>query len=68
MKNEKDLIHNWKIDLQIIKEEKTKRKKQKEKNKKRKNYKIGNREVVFGDKRLYYKKNGVWRQIETRRK
>ncbi|MBP0764136.1 hypothetical protein J8K28_26020 [Bacillus anthracis] len=63
MKNEKDLIHNWKIDLQIIKEEKTKRK-----NKKRKNYKIGNREVVFGDKRLYYKKNGVWRQIETRRK
>lgn len=67
MKNEKDLIHNWKIDLQIIKEEKTKRK-TKEKNKKRKNYKIGNREVVFGDKRLYYKKNGVWRQIETRRK
>lgn len=67
MKNEKDLIHNWKIDLQIIKEEKTKRK-TKRKNKKRKNYKIGNREVVFGDKRLYYKKNGVWRQIETRRK
>ncbi|EXJ17406.1 hypothetical protein Y693_28655 (plasmid) [Bacillus anthracis str. 95014] len=33
MKNEKDLIHNWKIDLQIIKEEKTKRKNKKKKQK-----------------------------------
>ncbi|ACO25738.1 hypothetical protein MRY88_27875 (plasmid) [Bacillus cereus] len=65
MKNKKDLLHSWKIDLQIIKEEKTKRKK---KNKKRKKYKIGNKEEFFGNKRLYYKKNGAWRQIETRRK
>lgn len=36
MKNEKDLIHNWKIDLQIIKEEKTKRPKEKTKRKKQK--------------------------------
>ncbi|MGG3086675.1 hypothetical protein [Bacillus anthracis] len=36
MKNEKDLIHNWKIDLQIIKEEKTKRKNKKKKTKRKK--------------------------------
>lgn len=39
MKNEKDLIHNWKIDLQIIKEEKTKRK-TKEKTKRERTIKL----------------------------
>ncbi|MDL2419389.1 hypothetical protein ACTIGL_28025 (plasmid) [Bacillus shihchuchen] len=43
MKNEKDLLHNWKIDLQIIKEEKAK-------NKERKKYKIGSKTEIFGDK------------------
>lgn len=40
MKNEKDLIHNWKIDLQIIKEEKTKRKNKKKKTKRERTIKL----------------------------
>ncbi|MCU4804815.1 hypothetical protein OCF14_10295 [Bacillus cereus] len=58
MRREKDLLKQWKADLQAIQEEK--RLKKKDKNKK---YRIpGNTADFMDSKNTYRKDNGVWRQ------
>ncbi|MBJ8055431.1 hypothetical protein JDS87_26695 [Bacillus cereus] len=60
MRREKDLLKQWKADLQAIQEEKRLKKKAK---KKKKKYSIsGNTADFMNDKNIYRKKNGVWKQ------
>ncbi|MHA4095597.1 hypothetical protein [Bacillus cereus] len=60
MRREKDLLKQWKADLQAIQEEKRLKKKDKKKNKK---YSIpGNTADFMDSKNTYRKDNGVWRQ------
>lgn len=64
MRREKDLLKQWKADLQAIQEEKRLKKKAKKKNKKKnKKYSIPGNTVDFMDgKNTYRKENGVWKQ------
>ncbi|MED1412566.1 MULTISPECIES: hypothetical protein [Bacillus] len=58
MRRKKDLLKQWKADLQAVQEEK--RVKKKPKNKK---YSIpGNTVGFMNGKNTYYKENGVWKQ------
>lgn len=60
MRREKDLLKQWKADLQAVQEEKRLKKKAKKKNKK---YNIpGNTADFMNGKDTYRKENGVWRQ------
>ncbi|MEB8805730.1 hypothetical protein P4G82_28740 [Bacillus cereus] len=60
MRHEKDLLKQWKADLQAIQEEKRLKKKAKKKNKK---YSIPGKTADFMDgKHTYRKANGVWKQ------
>ncbi|EJS62437.1 hypothetical protein CN425_01825 [Bacillus cereus] len=59
MRREKDLLKQWKADLQAVQEEK-RLKKAKKKNKK---YSIpGNTADFMNGKNTYHKENGVWKQ------
>ena len=61
MRREKDLLKQWKADLQAIQEEKRLKKKAKKKNRK---YSIpGNTTDFMDGKSTYRKDNGVWKQI-----
>ncbi|PEE55461.1 hypothetical protein [Bacillus cereus] len=64
MRREKDLLKQWKADLQAIQEEKRLKKKDKKKNKKKnKKYSIpGNTADLMDGKNTYRKENGVWKQ------
>ncbi|HFJ9472449.1 hypothetical protein [Bacillus cereus group sp. MYBKT111-2] len=60
MRREKDLLKQWKADLQTVQEEKSLKKKAKKKDKK---YRIpGNTADFMNGKNTYRKENGVWRQ------
>ncbi|AKR12679.1 hypothetical protein [Bacillus thuringiensis] len=60
MRREKDLLKQWKADLQAIQEEKRLKKKAKKNNKK---YSIpGNTADFMDGKNTYRKENGVWKQ------
>ncbi|WJE55687.1 hypothetical protein QRE66_28215 (plasmid) [Bacillus cereus] len=60
MHNEKELLKQWKADLQAIKEEKRRKKRDKKKSKK---YNIPcNTAHFMSDHHIYDKKNGVWKQ------
>ncbi|MED0876809.1 hypothetical protein [Bacillus mobilis] len=60
MRREKDLLKQWKADLQDVQEEKRLKKKAKKKNKK---YSIpGNTADFMNGKNTYRKENGVWKQ------
>ncbi|MFB8331135.1 hypothetical protein ACWGJ1_22380 [Bacillus wiedmannii] len=60
MRCEKDLLKQWKVDLQAIQEEKRLKKKAKKKNKK---YSIpGNISDFMDSESICRKKNGVWKQ------
>ncbi|MGN4817179.1 hypothetical protein ACTFRO_28075 [Bacillus cereus group sp. MYBK163-2] len=60
MRREKDLLKQWKADLQAVQEEKRLKKKAKKKNKK---YNISGKTANFMDgKNIYRKENGVWKQ------
>lgn len=60
MRREKDLLKQWKADLQAVQEEKRLKKKAKKKNKK---YSISGNTAEFMDgKNTYRKENGVWKQ------
>ncbi|MED1093364.1 hypothetical protein [Bacillus paramycoides] len=60
MRSEKDLLKQWKADLQAIQEEKRLKKKAKKNNKK---YSIpGNTADFMNGKNTYHKENGVWKQ------
>ncbi|TCJ78358.1 UNVERIFIED_ORG: hypothetical protein EDC93_11075 [Bacillus cereus] len=60
MRREKDLLKQWKADLQAIQEEKRLKKKAKKKNKK---YSIpGNIADFMNGKNTYRKENRVWKQ------
>ncbi|HDR8160688.1 MULTISPECIES: hypothetical protein [Bacillus cereus group] len=60
MRREKDLLKQWKADLQAVQEEKRLKKKAKKKNKK---YRIPGSTADFMDgKNTYRKENGVWKQ------
>ncbi|MDF9507500.1 hypothetical protein P5808_29950 [Bacillus cereus] len=60
MRHEKDLLKQWKADLQAIQEEKRLKKKAKKKNKK---YSIpGNTADFMDGKNTYRKDNRVWKQ------
>lgn len=60
MRREKDLLKQWKADLQTIQEEK--RLKKKAKNKNRKFSIPGNTADFMKGKNTYHKENGVWKQ------
>ncbi|MFL1662982.1 hypothetical protein CN977_21320 [Bacillus thuringiensis] len=64
MRREKDLLKQWKADLQAVQEEKRLKKKAKKKNKnKNKKYSIpGNTAEFMDGKNTYRKENGVWKQ------
>ncbi|PFI75671.1 hypothetical protein [Bacillus cereus] len=60
MRREKNLLKQWKADLQAIQEEKRLKKKVK---KKKKKYSIpGNTTDFMDSKNTYRKENGVWKQ------
>ncbi|GLV66302.1 hypothetical protein Bmyc01_49710 [Bacillus mycoides] len=60
MRREKDLLKQWKADLQAIQEEKRLKKKAKKKSKK---YSVpGNTADFMNGKNTYGKENGVWKQ------
>ncbi|MFK4316191.1 MULTISPECIES: hypothetical protein [unclassified Bacillus (in: firmicutes)] len=60
MRREKDLLIQWKADLQAVQEEKRLKKKAKKKNKK---YSIPDNIADFmNGKNTYRKENGVWKQ------
>ncbi|MCU5330964.1 hypothetical protein [Bacillus wiedmannii] len=60
MRREKDLLKQWKADLQALQEEKRLKKKDKKNNKK---YSIpGNTADFMNGKNTYRKKNEVWKQ------
>ncbi|HFJ9281186.1 MULTISPECIES: hypothetical protein [Bacillus] len=62
MRREKDLLKQWKADLQAVQEEKRLKKKAKKK-KKNKKYNIPGKTADFMDgKNIYRKENGVWKQ------
>ncbi|OTW75878.1 hypothetical protein H0242_29525 (plasmid) [Bacillus thuringiensis serovar sumiyoshiensis] len=62
MRREKDLLKQWKADLQAIQEEKRLKKKSKKK-KKNKKYSIpGNTADFMNGKNTFRKENGVWKQ------
>ncbi|MBZ3765702.1 hypothetical protein [Bacillus cereus] len=62
MRREKDLLKQWKADLQAVQEEKRLKKKAKKK-KKNKKYSIpGNTADFMNDKNTYRKENRVWKQ------
>ncbi|CCW09469.1 MULTISPECIES: hypothetical protein [Bacillus] len=59
MRREKELLKQWKADLQAVQEEKRLRKQAKKKNKK---YSIpGNVAEFMNGKDTYRKENGVWK-------
>jgi hypothetical protein len=61
MRREKDLLKQWKADLQAIQEEK--RLKKKARKKKNKKFSIpGNTADFMNGKNTYHKENGVWKQ------
>ncbi|HEF1903538.1 TPA: hypothetical protein R9Y97_002840 [Bacillus cereus] len=63
MRREKDLLKQWKADLQAIQEEKRLKKKKAKKKNKNKKYSIpGNTADFMDDKNTYRKENGVWKQ------
>ncbi|WP_433775302.1 hypothetical protein [Bacillus wiedmannii] len=70
MQREKDLLKQWKADLQAVQEEKrlkkkAKKKKAKKKKAKKKNKKYsipGNTADFMNGKNTYHKENGVWKQ------
>ena len=62
MRHEKDLLKQWKTDLQAIQEEKRLKKKAKKKNKNRKYSIPGNTADFMDGKNTYHKDNGVWKQ------
>ncbi|PFV69499.1 hypothetical protein COL05_28910 [Bacillus sp. AFS059628] len=64
MRREKDLLKQWKADLQAVQEEKRLKKKAKKKAKnKNKRYSIpGNTADFMSGKNTYRKENGVWKQ------
>ncbi|MGH0590565.1 hypothetical protein ACQVQY_32035 [Bacillus mycoides] len=64
MRNEKELLRQWKADLQVVKEEKQKKKKHRKKSKK--NNIPGNAVEFLSNNHIYYKKNGVWKQRDNR--
>ncbi|MED2772926.1 hypothetical protein P4278_30570 [Bacillus thuringiensis] len=60
MRREKELLKQWKADLQAVQEEKRLRKQTKKKNKK---YSIpGNTTEFMNGKDMYRKENGVWKR------
>ncbi|AJH17111.1 hypothetical protein [Bacillus mycoides] len=60
MRRQKDLLIQWKADLQAVQEEKRLKKKAKKKNKK---YSIPDNTADFmNGKNTYRKENGVWKQ------
>lgn len=60
MRREKDLLKQWKADLQAMQEEKRLKKKSKKKNKK---YSIpGNTAEFMNGKNTFRKENRVWKQ------
>ncbi|KFM95039.1 hypothetical protein D0U04_26620 [Bacillus clarus] len=60
MRSEKDLLKQWKADLQAVQEEKRLKKKAKKKSKK---YNVpGNTADFMDSKNTYHKKSGVWKQ------
>ncbi|MBJ8107669.1 MULTISPECIES: hypothetical protein [Bacillus cereus group] len=60
MRREKDLLKQWKADLQAIQEVKRLKKKAKKKSKK---YSVpGNTADFMNGKNTYRKENGVWKQ------
>ncbi|PEA00900.1 hypothetical protein [Bacillus cereus] len=62
MRREKDLLKQWKADLQAVQEVKRLKKKAKKK-KKNKKYSIpGNTADFMDGKNTYRKENGVWKQ------
>ena len=62
MRREKDLLKQWKADLQAVQEEKRLKKKAKKKDKK---YIIPGHTADFMDgKNTYRKQNGVWKQTK----
>jgi hypothetical protein len=62
MRREKDLLKQWKADLQAIQEEKRLKKKAKKKNKNMKYSIPGNTADFMDGKNTYRKDNGVWKQ------
>ncbi|PEX03441.1 hypothetical protein COD78_31740 [Bacillus cereus] len=63
MRNEKELLKQWKADLRAAKEEKQKKKREKKKSKR---FNIpGNTTDFMNRKHIYYKRNGVWKQREN---
>ncbi|MCC6080407.1 MULTISPECIES: hypothetical protein [Bacillus cereus group] len=62
MRHEKDLLKQWKTDLQAIQEEKRLKKKAKKKKKNRKYSIPGNTADFMDGKNTYRKDNGVWKQ------
>ncbi|MCU7668484.1 hypothetical protein [Bacillus thuringiensis] len=65
MRRKKDLLKQWKVDLQAVQEEKRMKKKTKNKKKKTKNKKYsipGNTAGFMNGKNTYRKENGVWKQ------
>ncbi|MCQ6530803.1 hypothetical protein [Bacillus mycoides] len=60
MRSKKNLVKEWKSDVQAMREEKRLEKKAKKKNKK---YNIpGHTADFMNGRNTYYKKNGVWKQ------
>ncbi|PEC18885.1 hypothetical protein [Bacillus cereus] len=60
MRREKDVLKQWKTDLQAVQEEKRLKKRAKKNNKK---YSIpGNTADFMNGKDTYRKENGVWKQ------
>ncbi|PGA91034.1 hypothetical protein [Bacillus toyonensis] len=60
MRVKKEMLKQWKADLQAIQEEKRRKKREKKKNGK---YNISGHTADFMNREdTYYKKNGVWKQ------
>ncbi|HHK5536984.1 TPA: hypothetical protein ACQUHH_005535 [Bacillus mobilis] len=64
MRVKKDMLKQWKADLQAIQEEKRRKKRRKKREKKKnKKYNIPGHTADFMNREdTYYKKNGVWKQ------
>lgn len=58
MRSKKDLLKQWKVDLQVVQEEK----KMKKKSKNKKYIIPGNTARFMNGKNTYRKENGVWKQ------
>ncbi|MES5896787.1 hypothetical protein [Bacillus cereus group sp. RP43] len=59
MRNKKELLKQWKADLQAAKEEKQKKKREK---KSKKFHIPGNTTDFMNRKHIYHKRYGVWKQ------